>query len=248
MTTGAPVQEQLLAQGLDRAAAAAAFGDVSESDFELEADVPKAASGSSEPSLAQVMASILQLMTMLAKKDEKTSSHLANAKLEIKNFSRIKTFTNKHETWNEWKNQFTYAIMECDVSFSDFLSGLEKRADKIDEVSDLNPTQNQLSAILFSRLIAVTTGTANTMVMSAKGNGGEAWRLLNKTCDPQTDQRLTKVIMDIVNFKIKGKDVQGGIIEWEQVLSSLETDHHEKLSPKMARAFLMNVLPKMDER
>ena len=114
--------------------------------------------------------------------------------------------------------------MECDVSFSDFLSGLEKRADEIDGVSDLDPTQPQLSAVLFSRLIAVTTGTAHATVMSAQGNGCEAWRLLNKTYDPQTDQRLTKVIMDIANFKIKGKDVQGGIIQWEQLVSSLETD------------------------
>ena len=43
------------------------------------------------------------------------------------------------------------------------------------------------------------------MVTSAKGNGCEASRLLNKWYDPQTDQRLTKVIMDIVNYKIKGK-------------------------------------------
>ena len=153
MASSAPVQQQLPA-GPDGAAVAAA-ASISGSDLEM--DAPRAPSGSSEPSMGQVMASILQLMTMLAKKDEKASSHLANAKLEIKNFSRIKTFINKHDAWKEWKNQFMYAIMECDVSFSDFLSGLEKRADKIDGVSDLDPTQSQLSAVLFSRVIVVTT-------------------------------------------------------------------------------------------
>ena len=55
----------------------------------------------------------------------------------------------------------------------------------------------------------MTSGTANVIVMSAKeGNGCEAWRLLNKTYDPRTDQRFTKVFMEMVNFKIKNKDIQ----------------------------------------
>ena len=88
-------------------------------------------------------------------------------------------------------------------------------------MADLTPTQGQLSAVLFNRLQAVTTGTANTMVLSAACNGCEIWRLLNGLFDPQTDQRLTRVI----NFKIKGKDIQSGIIEWEQVASTLTKDH-----------------------
>ena len=82
------------------------------------------------------------------------------------------------------------------------------------------------------------------MVLSAEGNGCEAWRLLNKFFDPQTDQRLTKAIMDVINFKIKGKDIQSGIIEWEQLVSSLTQDHAIKLDAKLLRAFLMNILPK----
>ena len=46
-----------------------------------------------------------------------------------------------------------------------------------------------------------------------------------------------------VNFKIKGKDIQSGLVQWEQLILSLEQDHEEKLSPKLRRAFLMNVLP-----
>ena len=164
-------------------------------------------------------------------------------KLDIRNFSRIKTFTNKHDAWREWKNQFIYVIYECDNHFGDYLSGLEKKETPVDAVEDLNLTQAQLSATLFNRLQSVTTGTANAMVMSAKGNGCEAWRLLNKAFDPQTDQRLTKAIMDVVNYKIKGKDIQGGIIEWEQLVSSLTTDHQVKLDAKLLRAFLMNILP-----
>ena len=152
-----------------------------------------------------------------------SSNHrMANAKLEVKAFERIKTFTNKPEAWKEWRNQFFYVIQECDHSFADFLCGLEKKTEEVDSLSDLTPTQVQLSAALFNRLHAVTSGTANVIVMSAKeGNGCEAWRLLNKTYDPRTDQRFTKVFMEMVNFKIKNKDIQTGILEWEQLVSSL---------------------------
>ena len=102
---------------------------------------------------------------------------------------------------------------------------------------DLNPTQAQLSAVLFNRLQAVTTGTANTMVLSSEGNGCEAWWLLNKFYDPQTDQRLTRSIMDVINYKIKGKDIQAGIIEWEQLVSTLTKDHSIKLDAKLLRPF-----------
>ena len=49
--------------------------------------------------------------------------------------------------------------------------------------------------------------------------------------------------MAIVNFKIKRKDIQSGLVQWEQQILALEQDHQEKLSPKLRRAFLMNVLP-----
>ena len=136
-------------------------------------------------------------------------THVDKAKLDIKNFTRIKTFTNKHTEWKGWRNQFSYAVAECDASFAKTLTGMEKNEQPINALSDLNPTQAQLSAILFNRLQAVTTSTANTMVMSTEGNGCEAWRLLNKFFDPQTDQRLTKSIMEVINYKSPRKGHPG---------------------------------------
>ena len=121
--------------------------------------------------------------------------------------------------------------------------GHGKKTTAIDPLADLTPTQKQLSAVLFNRLQAVTTGTANTMVLSAEGNGCEAWRLLNGFFDPQTDQRLLRAILDVVNYKIKGKDIQGGLVEWEQLVSTLTKDHSIVLDPKLLRAFLTNILP-----
>jgi hypothetical protein len=145
-----------------------------------------------------------------AVKVDKPNSHLDNAKLDIRNFQRINTFSNKHGDWKEWKSQFAYAVAECDVAFAATIAKMEKQDKPIDPMSDLTVTQNQLSAVLFNRLQSVTTGTANTMVLSAEGNGCESWRLLNRFFDPQTDQRLTRSIMDVINYKIKGKDIQSG--------------------------------------
>ena len=185
------------------------------------------------------MASVMQLLTQLisqmpaniAAAVKVDKPHLDNAKLDHRNFVRIQNFTNKHSDWREWKNHFLYAVAECDNAFATTLSTLEK-GDKPVLTVDLNPTHAQLSAVLFNRLQAVTTSTANTMVLSADGNGCEAWRLLNHYYNPQTDQRLTKSIMDVINFKITGKEIQGGIIEWEQLVSSLTKDHAIKLDPK----------------
>ena len=154
----------------------------------------------SSNSLADVMLLLTKLIqTMPAQLatavNAEKFTHVDKAKLDIKNFTRIKTFTNKHTEWKEWRNQFSYAVAECDASFAKTLTGMEKNEQPINALSYLNPTQAQLSAILFNRLQAVTTSTANTMVMSTEGNGCEAWRLLNKFFDPQTDQRLTKSIM-----------------------------------------------------
>ena len=216
------------------------FAGVDDSDEVLRAEQ---GIGGGDP--ADGMQQMMRLLTELVKsmpatmaaaiKSEKTTSHLDNAKLDIRNFNRIKTFSNKHAEWKEWKNQFTYAVAECDTAFAATNSSMEKKVMPIHPLSDLTPTQNQLSAVLFNRLQAVTTGTANTMVLSADGNGCEAWRLLNGFFDPQTDQRLLRAILDVVNYKIKGKDVQGGVVEWGQLVSTLTKDHSITLDPKLLR-------------
>ena len=242
-------------EAAEQEAAEAAPGPPSEPEEDLGttgATVPVAGGGSpagGSNQLADVMLLLTQLIQAMpqqlatAVKSDR-SVHIERANLEVKNFNRIKTFTNKHSEWKEWRSQFSYAVAECDASFAKTMIGIEKKDQPIDHLADLTPTQAQLSAILFNRLQSVTTSTANTMVLSADGNGCEAWRLLNKFFDPQTDQRLTRSIMDVVNFKVRGKDIQAGIIDWEQQVSALTKDHGISLDPKLTRALLMNTMPK----
>jgi len=82
--------------------------------------------------MAQMMFLLQQLIAgmpanIAAAINTRPSNHLDNVKLDIRSFSRIKSFTNKHDAWKEWENQFLYVIYECDNSFGDFISNLEKR-------------------------------------------------------------------------------------------------------------------------
>ena len=112
------------------------------------------------------------------------------------------------------------------------------------DIVPLDPTHTQLATNMYNRLTACTSGLAFQIVESVTDyNGLEAWRLLAKQFDPKTDARLTNLVMSIIGHKIKGKNVQAGLIAWEGWLLQLQRDHHEDLSEKIKRAFLMNVLP-----
>ena len=153
-----------------------------EFDVELEeAAAPAATSSSEAPSIAQLMVFMMaqqkQMAEMMFTYRAGGSHHLANAKLDDRNFKRIEKFNNKRDSWKEWRLHFTTCVRECDTSFADYIWGIEKRTDEICLLT-MDPTQSQLAAALYSRLISVTTGEAFRMVEMAKGNGVEAWRLL----------------------------------------------------------------------
>ena len=128
-------------------------------DLEGDATQQEEATSGAAPagSLTEVMVLLTRLIQTMpaniaaAVKVDKTS-HFDNAKLDVRNFVRIKTFTNKHSEFREWKSQFAYAVAECDSVFGSTLSGLEKAEKPIDQKADLTPTQAQLSAVLCNRL------------------------------------------------------------------------------------------------
>ena len=187
------------------------------------------------------MSAMMELMTHDRKGPEK--KQLENCKLDEKYFRNVGKYSNMKSGWKEWRRQFLNAVRECDVDWADMVEALEKLEEPICHLNDYAPIQNQLSTNL-NRLISFTTGVAFQIVDSAPHyNGGEAWRLLSKQFDPKTDARLTSLVLSIIGHKIKGKDVQAGLILWEAQLLQLERDHNESLSEKIKRAFLMNVLP-----
>ena len=145
---------------------------------------------------------------------------------------------------SEWRAQVLNAVRECDKTFAENLLVFEKQEEPIADIQ-LSSTQQQMSARLQSRLISVTGKEAFAIVRAAEGQGVEAWRQLGMRFDPQTDARFALLLIALVTYKMGGKqDVQSGIVKWETMLLSLERDHSEKLSSKIRRALLLNILPK----
>ena len=88
--------------------AAAASMPAPSSEPEQQTGVSSGPLSAGDPaSLAQVMTLLSQIIQNMpaniaaAVKVDKPSSHLDNAKLDIRNFVRIKTFTNKHSELRE---------------------------------------------------------------------------------------------------------------------------------------------------
>ena len=168
---------------------------------------------------------------------------MGNVRLDERAFRRIDKFTDKKDEWTEWRAQVIEAVRECDKTFADDLVKFEKKETPGTYI-DLTVVQQQLSATLQSRLVNLTGREAFAIVRAAEGQGVEAWRQLGMRFDPQTDARFALLLIAVASFKIGAKqDVQSGLVKWETMLLSLERDHNEKLSPKIRRALLLNILP-----
>ena len=179
--------------------------------------------------------------TMLKNMNDRHGNHQTNAQLDERSFRRCEKFSNKEDTCREWKQHFLTAVRECDTDFANYLWAVEKRDMPID--MELTPTYTQLSAVLYSRLIALSSGEAFSILQMHDGHGVEGWRLLTKRFDPKTDARLTTLILSLFTYKIKAGDILGGMADWESKMLILERDYSGcELNPKMKRALLMHVL------
>ena len=158
---------------------------------------------------SQMMANMMQMWQL---DRPQTKDRLANVRLDEVNFRSVGKFNNRRDGWKEWKLHFMAAVRECDTSFADYVWGHEKLEEEVN-IMTMDPTQTQLATNLHNRLISCTTGSAFQIVENtADNNGVEAWRQLNHRFDPKTDARLTSLVLTIVGLKIKGKDVQAGLV------------------------------------
>ena len=95
---------------------------------------------------------------------------LANARLDERCFRNVGKFTNQRGDWKEWRMHFLTAVRECDATFADNLEVYERREEPI-EAAELTPTLTQLSAVLQSRLINLTTKESFDIVAPTHGMG-----------------------------------------------------------------------------
>ena len=181
-------------------------------------------------SIAQMMAYLTQQSQMMANMMQmwqldrpQAKDRLANVRLDERNFRTVGKFNNRRDGWEERKLHFMASVRECDTSFADYVWAHEKLGEEVN-IMTMDPTQTQLATNLHNRLISCTIGSAFKIVESTAGNNGvEAWRQLNHRFGPKTDARLTSLVLTIMGIKIKGKDVQPGLVQWESQLLALES-------------------------
>ena len=89
-------------------------------DTGFDADLEAPAAPSETSSIAQLMAFLVRQQTQTAEMmitfKSSGRDHMANAKLDDRNFKRIEKFNNKREAWKEWKVRFMTCVRECDTS------------------------------------------------------------------------------------------------------------------------------------
>ncbi len=60
-----------------------------------------------------------------------------------------------------------------------------------------------------------------------------------------TDARFAALLISVVGYKVASNaDFQASLVVWEGAVLRLEKDHKQKLSDKIRRALLLNILPK----
>ena len=67
----------------------------------------------------QVMVNMTNMMQH-DRRVPKAKDHLANVKLNERNFRSPSKFNTARSGWREWKRQSMSAVRECDVQFADF--------------------------------------------------------------------------------------------------------------------------------
>ena len=88
-------------------------------------------------SLAQQNQVMVNMMTVMQhdRPDAKSRGHLANVKLDERNFRSLAKFNNTRSGWREWKRQFMSAAREFDVQFAGFTWAFEKQEQEVDIMS-----------------------------------------------------------------------------------------------------------------
>ena len=52
---------------------------------------------------------------------------------------------------------------------------------------------------------------------------------------------MMTLVLEIIEWKIKGKDVLAGLVKWENKVAELQRDHNGKLGENIQRAMLIYI-------
>ena len=97
--------------------------------------------------------------------------------------------------------------------------------------------------------MALTSYEANDTVANSRENPSEAWRRLQKRCDPTTGGRKRNLLRTIISpGRCSLLELQAGIKRWESCVSRCEKKFKEKLDDEINLAGLEALVPEELEK
>jgi hypothetical protein len=157
---------------------------------------------------------------------------------------KVHVFEGKQTDWTEWSFQFTSAIRSSHPASYVAVKGAEKH--DFDELVDVGPEDEKLSAELFDILVQHCKGDAGEIVRSIDERQGlTAWHKLYARYNPRTATRMIQIVEEVVSPpKIKDpKDFERGIRAWLEKEKILKTEFGQNLQDGIQTAIITNMLP-----
>ena len=102
---------------------------------------------------------------------------------------------------------------------------------------------------MHTALMALTTYDANDVVANSRKNPLEAWRRLQKRCDPTTGGRKRNLLRTIISpGRCSLLELQTGIERWESYVARYEKKMQDKLDDEIKLAGLEALVPEELEK
>ena len=181
---------------------------------------------------------------------------------DVKGLGRPKEITGREENFQQWSKK-TEAFFDGVIKESGTM--LEWAAEQPTEITttaaDLQilPTDanedrgvQNLEFVLqqmHTALMALTSDEANDIVANSRKNPLEAWRRLQKRCDPTTGGRKRNLLRTIISpGRCSLLELHAGIERWESYVSRYEKKTKDKLDDEIKLTGLESLVPEELEK
>jgi len=165
----------------------------------------------------------------------------------IGKYFRCPQFTGKAETWGDFAFRFKRAAKIQSPKVFDMLEAASCSEAELADNHPLIDAENAAESATLYDLLCQHVEGEGLMVLKAnvKCEGLHCWNMLYNRYNPASFSRGLQLLTNIVNpGKIKEyKDVESGIVLWEEKVALLEKQFDEKLQPKLKTAILLNAMP-----
>ena len=217
--------------------------------FNLRAQV------AAESGLADAVRAINKLATAQVRKETPSL-------IDVEGLGRPKEFTGREEDFQQWSKK-------TEMFFADVI----KESEMMLEWAAVQPKEITMTAIdleflptdakknrgvqnlefvlqqMHTALMALTSFEANDIVTNTRKNPLEAWRRLQKRCDPTTGGRKRNLLHTIISpGRCSLLELQAGIERWESYVCRFEKKMKDKLDDEIKLAGLESLVPEELEK